>query len=58
MKAYLDNFKRQAGFTQMVALDDANDKTLAKLAAFVSKSISAQSAALGTGGTSQSLSIN
>lgn len=57
MKTYLDNFHKQAGFTQYVNLDDATEKTLAKLADFVSKSISAQSQALGTGGPSQSLVI-
>jgi uncharacterized protein YegL len=54
---YLNDLKDQAGFTQYVELKDASSKTLAKLADFVSRSISAQSQALGTGGPSQSLSF-
>ena len=52
---YLRNFHLEAGFTQYVELDNADAKTLARLAEFVSKSISAQSQALGTGGASQPL---
>lgn len=51
----LNELKTRAGFTQYVELKDASAKTLAKLAQFVSKSISSQSTALGTGGPSQSL---
>jgi uncharacterized protein YegL len=40
-----------------VALADASAKTLARLARFVSRSISSQSGAIGTGGPSQSLSF-
>lgn len=54
---YLDDFYNTAGFTQYVKLEDANAKTLAKLADFVSRSISSQSQALGTGGASQSLTF-
>ena len=54
---YLDNLRRDAGFTQYVAIDKADEKTLAKLADFVSRSISSQSQALGTGGPSQSLTF-
>lgn len=54
---YLQSFNKEAGFTQYVELDKADAKSLAKLAAFVSKSVSAQSQALGTGGPSQSLSF-
>jgi uncharacterized protein YegL len=49
--AYLQDFKTAAGFTQYVELDNAHAATLAGLAAFVSRSITAQSRALGTGGT-------
>jgi uncharacterized protein YegL len=52
---YLKSFQIEAGFTQYVELDNADAKTLAKLAEFVSQSISAQSQALGTGGGSQPL---
>jgi len=54
---YLADFKHAAGFTQYVELDSADAKTLAKLAEFVSKSISSQSQMLGTGGPSQSLTF-
>ena len=53
----LNNLNTQGGFTQYVELKDATSKTLAKLAKFVSKSISSQSTALGTGGPSKSLSF-
>lgn len=57
MKDRLDEFHQQAGFTQFVAIEQANSKSLAKLAEFVSKSISAQSQAIGTGGASKSLTF-
>lgn len=53
----LSELHTQGGFTQYVELKDANAKTLAKLAQFVSKSISSQSTALGTGGPSKSLTF-
>lgn len=49
---YLKDFNDRAGFTQYVEVGDASGKTLARLANFVSKSISNQSQALGTGGAS------
>jgi len=52
---FLRQFQVEANFTQYVELDQADAKTLARLAEFVSRSISAQSQALGTGGASQSL---
>jgi uncharacterized protein YegL len=55
--AYLQDFKTAAGFTQYVEIGSANAKTLARLAEFVSRSISAQSQALGTGGPSQTLTF-
>lgn len=55
MAQRLKDFSAAAGFTQFVNIGDANEKNLAKLAAFVSKSISSTSMALGTGGPSQTL---
>ena len=55
VSTYLKRFQVDAGFTQYVEIENADAKTLAKLAAFVSQSISAQSQALGTGGSSQPL---
>lgn len=54
---YLQRFKNESGFTQYVNIGEATPGKLAKLAEFVSKSISAQSQALGTNGPSQSLSF-
>ena len=51
----LTAFKDEAGINQYVETKDASAKTLAKLAAFVSKSISAVSQSLGSGRASQLL---
>lgn len=56
-KCFLKNFEEAAGFDQFIDAGNASDKTLARLAAFVSKSISSQSQSLGTGGPSQNLSF-
>jgi uncharacterized protein YegL len=53
----LSKFTTDVQLTQYIEIDDANAKTLSKLAAFVSKSISAQSNAIGTGSASPSISI-
>lgn len=55
---YLDRLKNGAGLTQFVEVEKTDAKTLAKLAEFVSKSISAQSQSLGTGGPSTPISLN
>lgn len=55
--SYLKRFQTEAGFTQYVELKDASAATLAKLAAFVSRSISSASQALGSGGVSQPVSF-
>ena len=57
LAAVLNDVHTKGGFTQFVNLADASAKTLAKLAKFVSKSISSQSTALGTGGPSKSLTF-
>ncbi len=54
---YLNDFQKEAGFTQYVELDNADSKTLAKLDKFISRSISMSSTALGSGGPSKSLSF-
>lgn len=53
----LDKFHKDAEFTQFVVIQEATKNKLAKLAQFVSKSISAQSQALGTNGPSKSLTF-
>lgn len=54
---YLRDFKDEAGFTQYVSIGCASAKELAKLGGFVSRSISAQSQALGSGNASGGLSF-
>lgn len=54
---YLRDYQVDAGFTQYVEIEQANQNTLAKLAQFVSKSISSQSASLGSGGASVPLTF-
>jgi hypothetical protein len=53
----LQKFQTEAGIDQYVDVADATPGRLAKLADFVSRSISAQSQSLGTGGPSQALSF-
>ncbi len=57
LNTYLERFKNEAGFQQYVSMGKADEKQLAKLGGFISKSISSQSQALGTGGPSQSLTF-
>lgn len=52
---YLTNFKDEAEISQYVELKDADDKTLGRLSGFISKSVSSQSQALGSGAMSQPL---
>jgi len=54
---YLQLFKDEAKLTQFIDIANATSTTLAKLAAFVNKSIRAQSQALGTGTVSKSLTF-
>lgn len=51
----LQDFNTTVGFTQYLELGNADAKTLAKLANWLSESVSSQSQALGSGGVSQSL---
>lgn len=53
--AKLAAFQRDAGITQFIDVGDVTKGKLAKLAAFVSRSISSTSQALGTGGPSQNI---
>jgi hypothetical protein len=53
----LQSFKDLAGFTQYVELSDASPKTLARLAGFISKSVSSQSQSLGTKAASQPITF-
>jgi hypothetical protein len=51
----LANYASDAGFSQYVDAGKADAKNLAKLAQFISKSISSQSQSLGSGGASKPL---
>jgi len=53
----LKEFEKDAGFSQYVELDNANEKTFARMANWISESVSSQSQALGTGGPSQSIAF-
>lgn len=55
-KSYLDSFHQDAGFDHMIDVANATPSAIAKLASFISKSISSQSQSLGTGGPSQNIS--
>jgi uncharacterized protein YegL len=57
VQQYLNDYSNEGGFTQYVDVEDADANNLAKLANFISKSISNQSQSLGTGGPSQPLSF-
>jgi hypothetical protein len=55
VRQQLDEYQSKLGFDKFIPVKDASPKTLAKLAEFVSKSISSQSQALGSGGPSQAI---
>lgn len=57
LNAYLTDFKDTAQFDQYVSVQDASPKSIAKVADFISRSISAQSQSLGTGGPSSPLTF-
>jgi len=57
VSVYLDDFKTEAGLSQYVEVKDATKTTLAKLADFISQSVSNQSNAIGSGGASQPLPL-
>ncbi len=54
--AALQRFQTDAGMSQYVDVGNATPRNLAKLAVFVSQSVSSQSQALGTGGPSKQIS--
>ena len=56
-KDELEAFHKEAHFSQFIPIADAKAKTLAKLANFISRSISSQSKALGSGGPSQPMTF-
>jgi uncharacterized protein YegL len=57
VKASLESFHKEANLTQFIDAGDATAGKLAKLANFVSESVSSQSQALGSGDASQALTF-
>lgn len=57
VSATLDAFSKAVGFTQYIDAGSVTKESLAKLASFVSRSISSQSTSLGSGGPSQPLTF-
>ncbi len=55
IQAELEAHANTVGFTQYVPVEKADEKTLARLGGFISRSVSAQSQALGSKGPSQPL---
>ena len=58
VKAGLEQFRKDAGLDQFLWVGEATPARLAKMAEFISKSISSASLSLGTGGPSQNLGLN
>ncbi len=54
-KSILEDFRREAGIDKFIDAGEATPAKLAKIADFVSRSISSQSQSLGTGGPSQQI---
>jgi uncharacterized protein YegL len=57
VRGYLDSFSKEIGADQFVWAGDATPTALAKVAGFISKSISSQSQSLGSGGASQNINF-
>lgn len=57
VKTYLDDLTRDANIDQYIWVGDATPNSLAKMADFISKSVSSASQSLGTGGPSQNLTF-
>lgn len=55
LRDYLETLRSECGFTQLVALDDADAATLARLGDFISRSVTARSTSLGSGTAATSL---
>ncbi len=54
-QSYLDKFSSEAGFDHYIPTGDVTPAKLAKLAHFISQSVSSQSQSLGTGGPSKTI---
>lgn len=54
---YLQSFKQETGFGQYIEAKDASPKTFAKIAGFISKSVSSQSQSVGSKAPSQPIAF-
>ena len=54
----LTEFKNEAGFDEYISISDANPSSLAKMANFISQSISSTSQSLGSGGPSKAVNFS
>lgn len=57
VSAFLKSFKDDAGFDQYIEAKDSSAKTFARIAGFISKSVSSASQAIGTGAASQPITF-
>lgn len=57
VRPFLENFQKDAGLDQFVWIGEATPAKLAKLAEFISQSISSQSQSLGSGAASQDITF-
>ena len=57
-KTYLQRYQLEAGFDHYISIGDATPAKLAKLAAFISKSVSSQSQSIGSGGPSKAIDFS
>ncbi len=57
LSSHLTSFKDDAGFDEYISVDNVDAGSLAKLAQFISQSISSTSQSLGTGGPSQAVNF-
>jgi len=57
VQQYLDEFKNDGELDEYIDMGNVTPAKLAKLAGYISRSVSSTSQALGTGGPSQSLSF-
>lgn len=57
IRTFLDEFHKDAGFDEYISLGQVSANKLAKLANWISKSVSSQSQSLGSGGPSQPINF-
>jgi len=58
LASYLEGFKTNGKFDQFEKIEDASQKSIAKICKFISQSVSSSSQALGSGGASKPINFN